>query len=67
MHNLSSTPPVYIRKVHQNTSGSAVSELMRYIHHIITYMYMYVVRAVPRAINCACMTLYIPGDKHCHT
>ena len=49
--NLFSTPLVYIRKVHQNTSGSAVSELMRFIHHIITYMY--VVPAVPRAINWA--------------
>ena len=49
MHSLSSTPPVYIRKTHQNTSGSAVSELMRFIHHIITY----VVPAVPRAMNWA--------------
>ena len=48
-NSLSSTPPVYIRKVHQNTSGSAVSELMRFIHHIITY----VVPATPRAINWA--------------
>ena len=47
MHQLSSTPPVYIHKAHQDTSGSAVSELMRFIHHIITY----VVPAVPRAIN----------------
>ena len=44
-----SAPPVYIRKAHQNISGSAVSELMRFIHHIITY----VVPATPRAINWA--------------
>ena len=49
MHSLSSTPPVYIYKAHQNTSGSVVSELMRFIHHIITY----VVPATPRAINWA--------------
>ena len=49
MRDLSSTPPVYIRKAHQNTSGSAVSELMRFIHHIISY----VVPAVPRAIKWA--------------
>ena len=49
MHSLSSAPPVYIRKVHQNTSGSAVSELMRFILHIITY----VVPATPRVINWA--------------
>ena len=48
-NSLSSTPPVYTRKAHQNTSGSAVSELMRFIHHIITY----VVPATPRAINWA--------------
>ena len=47
-HSLSSTPPVYIHKAHQNTSGSAVSEL-RFIHHIITY----IVPATPRAINWA--------------
>ena len=44
-HSLSSTPPVY---THQNTSGSAVSELMRFIHHIT-----YIVPAMPRAINWA--------------
>ena len=50
IHNsLSSTPPVYIHKAHQNTSGSAVAELMRFIHHIITY----IVPAMPRAINWA--------------
>ena len=31
MHSLSSAPPVYIHKAHQNTIGSAVSELMRFI------------------------------------
>ena len=35
-HSLSSAPLVYIRRVHQNASGSVVSELMRLIHHIIT-------------------------------
>ena len=49
MLSLSRTPPVYIHKEHQNTSNSAVSELMRFIHHIITY----VVPAKPRAINWA--------------
>ena len=43
-----STPPVYIRKAHHNTSGLAVSELMRFIHYIT-----YVVPATPRAINWA--------------
>ena len=32
MHSLSSAPPVYIRRAHQNASGSVVSELMRFIH-----------------------------------
>ena len=49
MHSLSSAPPVYICKAHQNTECSAVSELMRFIHHIITY----VVPAMSRAINWA--------------
>ena len=30
----------FIRRAHQNASGSVVSELMRFIHHIITYMYI---------------------------
>ena len=48
-NNLSSTPLAYIRKVHQNTSRSVVSELMRFIHHIITY----IVPAAPRGIHWA--------------
>ena len=61
-NSLSSTAPVYIRKAHQNTSSSAVSELMRFIHHIITY----VVPATPRAINWAraltCTCMYVPDQ-----
>ena len=33
-HSLSSAPPVYIQRVHQNTCGSVVSEQMRFIHHL---------------------------------
>ena len=48
LSSLSSTPPVYyICRVHRNTSGSGGSELMRFIHHIITY----IVPATPRVIN----------------
>ena len=36
--SLSSALPVYIHKAQQNTSGSAVSELMRFIHHLLTYI-----------------------------
>ena len=36
--------PVYIQWAHQNTSGSAVSELMRFIHHIMyMLLHMYIV------------------------
>ena len=47
--SLSSTPPVYIQKVHQNcTNGSAVSELMRFIHHITTHVVLrWPRRAIP--------------------
>ena len=34
-HSLSSTPLVYVRKAHQNTSGSMVLEPKRFIHHSI--------------------------------
>ena len=52
MHSLSSTPPVYIRRAHQNASGSVVSEQMRFIHHVITY----IVPATP-CLPCTCMCL----------
>ena len=52
-HSLSSAPPVYIQWVHQNASGSVVSELM--IHHVITY----VVPAMPRVINLARPYMYM--------
>ena len=32
MHSLSSAPPVYIHRAHQNTSGSTVSELLRHVY-----------------------------------
>ena len=52
---------IYIRRVHQNTSGSVVSELMRFIHHIITY----VVPVTPRVINWARLLIQKPYTCTC--
>ena len=62
MCNLSSAPPVYIRRAHQNTSGSVVSELMRFIYHIITY----VVPVMPKAINWARPLIQTPPVMNTH-
>ena len=62
MRNLSSTPPVYIHKAHQNTSGSAVSELMRFMCIDTAYPFTHAVLVIVFIRSRVCSTvLHVVG------